>query len=530
MPNFAVVDIGSNAIRLQVARVQRPGSYEVLCEERKPVRLGERVFLTGELAHAAMLRAIDALRYLREVAAMYQVALVRTVATSAVREASNADEFTRLAEKNAGLTVEVISGREEARLIHLGLRDGLPFDPDQRFLLIDIGGGSTEVSVATRAQVLASESLKLGAVRLTELFVKSDPIREKDYDRMCKFVRDTVARYRKLTGEATFAGAIGTAGTVGALAALDHKMRGGDVRPSSLSRKHLEAILSKLKSATIAERRAWLGAEPDRAEVIVAGAVVLRELMEILGFSNILISPKGLRDGVMRELAERTSGPAPARLYRDEVVLESVHAIGTRYRYDPHHARQVAKLALKLFQDLEPLHALKAEQRDILFAASLLHDIGQFVNYSKHHKHSYYLIRHSELAGFNENEVEMIANIARYHRRAHPSRKHPEYAALHAGQQQVVTKLSALLRIADAFDRSHRGLVTGLECHLERAQARIELFVREPLSLELWAFEQKSQLFSEVFDLPIVLQEHMIEAEGRGPRVTAAQLHAPHTR
>ncbi len=530
MPNFAVVDIGSNAIRLQVARIQGPGSYEVLCEERKPVRLGERVFLTNELSHAAMLRAIDALRYFRDVAAIYQVELIRAVATSAVREASNAAEFARLAEKSAGLTVEVISGREEARLIHLGLRDGLPFDPDQQFLLIDLGGGSTEVSVATRAQVLASESLRLGAVRLTELFVKSDPIRERDYDRMCKFIRATVGRYRKITGEATCAGAIGTAGTVGALAALDHKMRGADARPLSLGRRHLETILSKLKSATIAERRTWLGAEPDRAEVIVAGAAVLRELMEILGFSNILISPKGLRDGVMRELAERLSSPAPARRYRDEVVLEGVHAIGTRYRYDPHHARQVAGLALKLFQDLEPLHALKPEHRDVLFAASLLHDIGQFVNYSKHHKHSYYLIKHSELAGFNAAEVEMIANIARYHRRAHPSKKHPEYAALPSSQQQVVTKLSALLRIADAFDRSHRGLVTAVECHLERAQVRIELFVQEPLSLELWAFEQKSQLFTEVFDLPIVLQERVVEVEGRQPPVAVAELQAPQTR
>ena len=522
MPNCAVIDVGSNAIRLQVARIQGPGPYEILCEERKAVRLGERVFLTGELVAGAVSRAIDALKYFKEVTAVYQVELLRAVATSAVREASNADEFLRQVEQSTGLQLEVISGREEARLIHLGLRDSVPFEPDRPFLLIDIGGGSTEVSMATRSQILSSESLKLGTVRLTELFLKSDPIREKEFDRMVKFIRDTANRYMKATGDAKYEGAIGTAGTVSALAALDQKMRDTDVRPASLGRKQLEAILNRLKAKTLTERRVWLGAEPDRAEGIVAGAAVLLGLMDTLGFSEILVSPKGLRDGVMRDLAAKLATPVPAQHYHDEVVLESVHAIGTKYRYDPQHANQVGRLALRLFRDLARLHALGAEHRDILLGASLLHDIGQFINYSKHHKHSYYLIKHSELTGFNETEIELIANIARYHRRAHPSKKHPEYAALATAQQQVVNKLSALLRVADAFDRSHRSLVSDITCHIDRTQVRIDLYVQEPLSLELWSFEQKSQLFAEVFELPIVLQEHAIEAANQRSRVPAA--------
>lgn len=522
MPNCAVIDVGSNAIRLQVARIQGPGPYEILCEERKPVRLGERVFLTGKLADAAVLRAVDALKHFKEVTAVYQVELLRAVATSAVREASNADEFLRQVEQSTGLQLEVISGREEARLIHLGLRDSVPFEPDRPFLLIDIGGGSTEVSMATRSQILSSESLKLGAVRLTELFLKSDPIREKEFDRMVKFIRDTANRYVKATGDAKCEGAIGTAGTVSALAALDQKMRGTDVRPASLGRKQLEAILNRLKAKTLTERRAWLGAEPDRAEGIVAGAAVLLGLMDTLGFSEILVSPKGLRDGVMRDLTEKLAGPTLGDHYQEEVVLESVQAIGTKYRYDPQHANQVGRLALRLFRDLARLHALGAEHRDILFAASLLHDIGQSINYSKHHKHSYYLIKHSELTGFNETEIELIANIARYHRRAHPSKKHPEFAALATAQQQVVNKLSALLRIADAFDRSHRSLVSDITCHIDRTQVKIDLYVQEPLSLELWSFEQKSQLFTEVFELPIVLQEHAIETATLRARVPVA--------
>ncbi len=519
MPNCAVIDIGSNAIRLQVARIQRPGSHEILCEERSPVRLGEGVFLTGDLTDAAMLRATEALKHFQEVAAVYQVELIRAVATSAVREAANADKFVRQVDESTGLKVEVISGQEEARLIHLGLRDSAPLEPDRHYLLIDIGGGSTEISVTTRSRVLTSESLKLGTVRLTELFVKSDPIREKDVDRMHKYIRDTASRYKKVAGVARYDAAIGTAGAVSALAGLDQKFRGTNIRPASLSRKGLELILNRLKVATLAERRAWLGAETDRAEVIVAGSAVLLGLMEILGFSDILISPKGLRDGVMLELAEKLTGPVPAQRRRDEVIVESAHAIGTRYQYDPQHAKQVGRLALQLFKDLEHIHGLKAEHHDLLLAASLLHDIGQFIDYSKHHKHSYYLIKHCGLAGFNETEVELIANIARYHRRAHPSKKHPEYAALPSREQQVVAKLSALLRIADAFDRSHRRLVSGLECHLEGPQVRIDLHVHEPLSLELWAFEQKSQLFSEIFGLPVLLQEHVIEASSQRPRV-----------
>ncbi|MGH7410304.1 MAG: hypothetical protein ACREJ6_04490, partial [Candidatus Methylomirabilis sp.] len=241
MPNCAVIDVGSNAIRLQVARIHGPGPYEILCEERKPVRLGEQVFLTGELSEPAVSRAVDALKHFKEVTAVYQVELVRAVSTSAVREASNADTFLRQVEESTGLQVEVISGREEARLIHLGLRDSVPFESGRPFLLIDIGGGSTELSVATRSQVLSSESLKLGAVRLTELFLKSDPIREREFDRMVRFIRDTASRYLKATGAAKYDGAIGTAGTVSALATLDHKLRGTDVRPASLGRKQLEA-------------------------------------------------------------------------------------------------------------------------------------------------------------------------------------------------------------------------------------------------------------------------------------------------
>src|SRR3990172_9774027 len=393
MPNYAVIDVGSNAIRLQVARIQGSGPYEILCEERKPVRLGERVFLTGKLDNAAVLRAIEALKHLKEVTAVYQVELLRAVATSAVREASNADEFLRQVEQSTGLQLEVISGREEARLIHLGLRDSVPFEPDRPFLLIDIGGGSTEVSMATRSQILSSESLKLGAVRLTELFLKSDPIREKEFDRMVKFIRDTANRYMKATGDAKYEGAIGTAGTVSALAALDQKMRDTDVRPASLGRKQLEVILNRLKAKPLAERRAWLGADPHRAEGIVAGGAAFLALMDTLGFSDISVSPKGLKDSVIPNLAAKLATPVPAQHYHDEVVLESVHAIGTKYRYDPQHANQVGRLALRLFKDLARLHALGAEHRDILFAASLLHDIGQFINYSKHHKHSYYLIK-----------------------------------------------------------------------------------------------------------------------------------------
>jgi exopolyphosphatase/guanosine-5'-triphosphate,3'-diphosphate pyrophosphatase len=522
MPNCAVIDVGSNAIRLQVARIQGPGHHEVLCEERKPVRLGERVFVSGELADAAVSRAVDALKHFKEVIAVYQVERLRAVATSAVREASNADAFLRRVEESTGLQIEVISGREEARLIHLGLRDSVPFEQDRPFLLIDIGGGSTEVSIATRSQVLGSESLKLGAVRLTELFLKSDPIREREFDRMIKFIRDTANRYLKTTGNAKYDGAIGTAGTVSALSALDQKIRGADTRPASLGRKQLELIMNKLKAKPLAERRAWLGAEPDRAEGIVAGAAVLLGLMDTLGFSEILVSPKGLRDGVMRDLATTLASPALGEHYQDEIVLESVHAIGTRYRYDPQHANQVGRLALRLFKDLARLHSLRAEHRDILLAASLLHDIGQFINYSKHHKHSYYLIKHSELTGFNETEIELIANIARYHRRAHPSKKHLEYAALSPAQQQVVNKLSALLRVADAFDRSHRSLVSEISCHIDKSQVTIDLYVQEPLSLELWSFEQKSPLFTEVFGLPILLQEHAPEAAIQHARVPVA--------
>jgi len=505
---LAVVDLGSNAVRLQIASAQPDGTLEVRAEDRAAVRLGAQVFRTGRLSSESISGCANALVRFAKLAQTAGAAHVRAVATSAVREASNRDELLKAARARAGIDIEVISGAEEARLVCLGVLQGAL--ASDRSLLIDIGGGSTEIISARGEEPEHAFSLQLGSVRLTEFFVKHDPISRREAQLIEEAVEDAVLQIDPvLIGK--HPRLIGAAGTTGAVAALAQSMSGtpGGSRP--ISHAEVRSVLEKLRSADVKKRKK-LGVDPSRIDVIYAGTAILEGVMRKLRVEEMQVTARGLRDGLMADLVRREVRPPAAGLHEENAVLEGLRAFGRRCGYREPHAEQVAQLSLALFDQLGPLHRLGAEERALLHAAALLHDVGTFVSYNRHHKHGYYLLFHADLPGFTDRERELIATIARYHRRSVPKDRHEVFQLLTPEERIVVRRLAAILRVADGLDRGHRRQVRRLEVSRRSPGMRIDVWAEKGADLEVWSAQQKSDLLAEVCGGPVRFRLHVVSA------------------
>jgi exopolyphosphatase/guanosine-5'-triphosphate,3'-diphosphate pyrophosphatase len=508
MPDhFAVVDVGSNALRLQIAAVDHPKQYRVLEQERQPVRLGHDVFQIGKLNPRAADGAVKVLSDFRALADRYRVKDIRAVGTSALREAADSKAFVRRA-RRAGIPLEVISEQDEARLISLGIMSGLRFHLPLGFFL-DIGGGSVELSVANSSNIFCLFSLPLGAVRLTESYLTSDPPRNREIKTLRELVREKLEPVvRRITKE-KFTMAFGSGGTVTALAETD-TLVGGDTAPGSLAilrRSRLKALLELLKSLPAIDRASMISGDPKRADIIVAGGLVLHEIMAATGMDYLFVSRRGLRDGLMVELLQRHYSAAEPWHAAAERA-ESLEQVCQKYLYDRAHAEHVSQLALNLYYQLHDLHQLPEKYASLLHAAATLHDIGLFVAYPKHHKHSYYLIKSSGMSSFSKTDLDLIANVARYHRKAHPSQKHLAFSQLHPDQQQIVRKLSAILRVADSLDYTHDQTVQAVSCaHKRSKQLTIAASAETGLKDHLQRAAKKASLMREVFNIDVAFEK-----------------------
>ena len=504
---FAVIDIGSNALRFQLASVEQPGSYRILEQDRRPVRLGREVFKTAKLNQAAVESALEALRDFKASADRYQVKTLRAVATAALREAADGAAFIARANE-IGVPAEIISEDEEARLISLGVMSGLRFDLPLG-LFMDIGGGSVEVAVANRTNTFCIFSLPLGAVRLTEKYLHGDPPSEKEMKELRRFAKRQIEPMARRVGREKFTMAFGTGGTITALADTDAQLT-GEPRAGALSvlrRPRLEALLELLKSQSLSARAAAIFGDPKRADIIVAGGAVLLTLMDHIGLDYLFVSNRGLRDGLTVDLLRRQYPEQELPWSEDGGRAESLEQVGEKYRYDAPHAYQVSQLAVNLFYQLHELHRLPEKYAAILHAAAMLHDIGLFIAYPKHHKHSYYLIKSSGPVSLSKSDWDLVANIARYHRKAYPSPKHLSFNQLSPNHQEVVRMLSALLRIADGLDRRHESRVKEITCALPRSK-RLSIKISGPsdLKVEIEGAMEKAELMNEVFNLETVIQ------------------------
>lgn len=507
---IAAIDVGSNSIKLVVVDAAASDSFAVLAREKETVRLGHDTLLKGRLSPDAIGRAADCIKRFRAIAETRGAERVFAVATASVREAANSAQFISDIERKAGVEVEVLSAIEEARLIGLAAAQNCG-RPGAVILNIDIGGGSTEISLMRDAAPERLLSVKLGAVGLAESYIHSDPPKQKQLRALREEVQAALEMpARELRGD-RWQHATGTSGTILAignalrLRALSQGREPEGAQPAGDEVKigKLVAFNSRMQAMGFSERRAVPGISNQRSEIIVAGGQILEGVMLALKIESLRTCSWALREGViidqLREIEAESRPPLPDF---SDYRLRGVHAVGRRFGYEEAHAHQVARLAERIFDYLmrSDLAVLNRHHRTLLSAAALLHDAGYHIAHESHHKHSLYLIRHSELTGFSEAEREVIANVARYHRGPEPKERHEDYAALDEMDRETVDSLAAILRIADALDRRHDSRVTDLRCVRNGRVVQIELQSSTNCDREIFAAEQKCTLFEQVFD------------------------------
>ena len=507
---FGAIDVGTNSIHLIVVELDAAfDTSRVVYKAREMVRLGSDDALErGRLSRKAMERGVDAIGRFAEAARLRGAERIRAVATSAVREAENGEEFRRLVEARSGLQLEILDGNEEARLIHLGVANGFPLY-DRVGCIIDIGGGSTEFIIADGERPYLVDSVKLGSLRLYDSYLRDASNVDKAVRRLDGYVARTIAPVAEQVRRYTIDIAIGTSGTIMGLASLDAAARGLAVKSVHgyvLRRDRLEGLQRTMLRMTEAERRRMPGMNPRRADILPAGNAILIGALTLLGRDEIVVCERALRDGVVVDLAQRDRELAQRLGDERAQRLGAIERLAQRYEQLGGHQRDVARLALVLFERLVPIHGLAPSDRDILWAAAILHSIGRFINKSSRHKHTAYLIRNSVIPGWRDDERELIAQVARYYRRAIPKPSHPEYAALTAADRRRVDALAAILRLADGLDSRHMGDVMDVAASAEDGRVLITAQAEGDVSGELAAAAEKGDLFERAFGMPVAFQ------------------------
>lgn len=517
MKPFAVVDIGTNSIRLGVVQPEPGGAYSLLTQQKEVVRLGEGEFARNRLTPAAMERGLLVLGKFAEVARGYGADEITVLATSALREAENQREFVSRALAEAGVEVHVISGAEEARLIYLGVASGIEVG-EGRALVMDIGGGSTELALGDQSGPDLLESLKLGAIRLAGIFTEGEtgPIQPQLYRRMQEYVRGVAVHSVQRVRERGFSVMYGSSGTILNLAEVAVRARGEapDITRSVYVRlEELEAQAQRLRAMPLDQRRRVAGLNPERADIIVAGAAVLTTIMGEVGAPGIHTSDRALREGMVVDRLTRLAG---STAQADSLRLRSVLALARRCQFEETHARTVARLAESLFDQLRELgrHAYGAAERELLHHAALLHDIGGFISYTDHHRHGYYLVRNSPLLGFDSTEICMLAAAVLHHRKGLPKRKEEPLEGLGKRQREVVSLLAFLLRLAESMDRGHLTEVQAVRASLADRGQTLVLELESPMDcqLELWGLENQRAAVWEVLRKKLIARWRPVEA------------------
>ena len=500
MPTFAAVDIGSNSVRLKIAQL-RGHRLRKIHEDREVTRLGESVFRTGLLSPDAIANTVKVLRRFHRAVQNGGADSVRVVATSALRDARNSQAFLEWVRSVTGWKVEIISGLEEARLIHLGLVSSLRVNPSP-MLMTDLGGGSCELTISTKGHIRDTVSLPLGAVRLTNEFLRHDPPRKSELRRLQGFVGREIGRIADRISRARPKVVIATSGTAAALAAVCHglyKTKGP--RATVVSRAQMRRIAKILKRLPLDERRKLSGVGPRRAEIIVAGAVVYAEILERCQLHGFRYSPLGLRDGLLAQMAAEYDRSTRSGKQIESERWDSIRAAVEHYRVDMDHALQVRASAMRLFAALRSVHRLPPEYEEWLSAAAMLYEVGDYVNRNGRHRHAYYIIAHSEILGYTPQQRRIIAAIARYLGKSRPTPGDGPIKVLQPADRDYVRKASLLLRLARALHLGRSGAVRQARVAAHHGEVRLALVAkpRTSVDLELWAVEKEKSYFREVF-------------------------------
>lgn len=501
---LAAIDIGSNSIKLVVVEAATSESFAVLAREKESVRLGHETLRNGQLSSEAIDKAADTIGRFRSIAESRGAEKTVAVATATVREARNANEFINEIEERTGVHIEVLSSIEEARLIGVAVAQNC-VNRGESFVNIDIGGGSTEITVMEDGASVALYSMKLGAVGLTERHIQNDPPKQKELKNLRNDIRSALERPARELKNIKWQHAAGTSGTIISIGEALYLQEAGLTNltariPFGVTLNKLEKFNERISVLNLSERRNINGISNQRAEILIAGGQILEGTMRALGISELKTCDYALREGViidcLREMEAESLPPMPDV---SDPRLRSVQAVGKRFGYEETHAHTVARLAEKIFDGLTQYYKLSRHPRLLLSAAALLHDAGYHIAHESHHKHALYLIKNSELTGFSEAERNIIANIARYHRGALPKERHTDFMALSVKDQQTVWRLGAVLRIADALDRRYDSRVKNLKCQLKNDTVHIQLRSDIECEREIEAAIQKREMFEMAF-------------------------------
>jgi exopolyphosphatase / guanosine-5'-triphosphate,3'-diphosphate pyrophosphatase len=501
---LAAIDIGTNSIRCIAVEVDTEGNFRVLDDEKATVRLGEGLSETGLISRAAQQRATEALQRMVNISTGLNAEIAAVVATSAVRKANNREQFLNHIHKTTGLAIDVISGEQEANLACLSVHHNFAME-NQRFAVADIGGGSVEIIIASGHHTEAVTSLELGAVFLTENFISNDPVTFSELKRLRKHIRKTL----KKTGIGAglpISCIIGSGGTMTNIGSMVMALRGENyesIHRYEIIHSEIIHLLTMLTRKNQKERMQTPGLNPERADIILAGMILTDELMRHSRTNLLKINAQGIREGlILKSLQERglIDQCQQKRDWRD-----SISEFARSCRFDEFHSNQVNRLAQSIFTSIASKHNLTERESELLEAAVMLHDIGYFISYDSHHKHSYHLIRHANLFGFTPREREIIANLARYHRKSKPKKNHENFSGLTAEDQRQVRQLGGILRLADGLDRRRNGQVEEINCRINDGIFELTMIGQGDLSVEHYGANSKGDLFESAFGYKLVI-------------------------
>jgi exopolyphosphatase / guanosine-5'-triphosphate,3'-diphosphate pyrophosphatase len=503
---LAAIDIGTNSVHMIVVRVRPDLSFEVVDREKEMVRLGAGGLDGRSLTEQAMSAALLALAKFRRIAESHRVDEILAAATSAMREAKNGPEFLSRIVEETGIRPRVISGTEEARLIHRAAVYGVDVMRGHA-VVIDIGGGSVELTLGGAKRPSLGRSFKLGVIRLTERFVRSDPLAARDERKLVRFVNSEIDGFAQQIVDAGFDRVIGTSGTILSLGTMAAHAESGrapnELRNLRIPARQIHRIRKEVVSLGLQQRLKLPGLEPKRGDIVVAGAVLLDTILRLLGATEITLCDLALREGLILDYVERNRQHIEQAGRYPDVRRRSVMELAERCNHSAEHSRQIARLAVSLFDQTRGVHGLGDREREWLEYAAIMHDLGVHISYEKHHRHSYYLVKNGDLRGFDPQEIEVMALVTRYHRQATPKKSHEGYADLPGPLRRTVRTLAAILRLAEGLDRSHSQPLSGVELMDRGDDALVQLRTGGDAELELWAATRHVIPFEQMLGKPV---------------------------
>jgi exopolyphosphatase/guanosine-5'-triphosphate,3'-diphosphate pyrophosphatase len=524
---IAAIDIGTNSVHMIVCRIRPDLSFEVIDREKDMIRLGAGSLDGRRLPDSHLTAAMQTLAKYRRLAESHGVDEIIAAGTSAVRESENGGDFIAAVHRDVGIHVRVISGTEEARLIHMAAAYAAGV-ARRAAVVIDIGGGSTEITLGSGSRIQLGRSFRLGVIRLAERFAATDPISGRDERKLARHVQRETRSYLRQIRKRGFERVIGTSGTILSLGALagGAKRPPEEVRNLRVSVKALSKLRDRLTKMTLDERLHLAGLDPRRADLAVPGIVLLDTILGELGATELILCDFALREGLVLDYVQKNASHIRTVERYPDARRRSVMELAERCGYRAAHAQQVARLALAIFDATKGLHGAGAREREWLEYGALLHDVGNHISYERHHKHSYYLIKHGDLRGFDPNEIEIIALTARYHRQAEPKKGHEGFADLSSGERKTVRLLGAIVRLAEGLDRSHAQVIRDVKAAEEGDVLEMRLTPHGDAELELWAADRHASALAAVLGRPI---QFNVMAAPPAPKDTTAHVdHARH--